>query len=119
MKTMTLASAGAKGSKGWPARSNPGTAGEAVLALSVAGGADDVPPGEFPLPQPEMKKAGNKPRTPHGFRREAFVRSVQATFCPHGNHERRGETPSSPGIQLGDGGSRIDGGRSEEGRGGE
>src|SRR5205807_2495412 len=109
MKTMTLASAGAKGSKGWPARSNTVTAGEDVLALSVAGGADDVPPGEFPLTQPEMKKAGNKTRIAHGFRREALVRSGQATFCPHGNHERWGETPSSPGIQLGDGESRLEG----------
>ena len=120
MNTMTLASAAAKGSKGLPARSNAVTAGEGVLALSIAGDADDVPPGEFPLPQPAIKKAGSKTRMAQGFRREDFAGSVQAIFCPQGNPERwddrssvavlrRVETPSSPGIQVGNGKSGLDG----------
>src|SRR5437870_2025082 len=114
MNTMTLASAAAKGSKGLPARSNAVTAGEGVLALSIAGDADPVPPGEFPLPQPEIKKVGSKTRMAQGFRREDFAGRVQSIFCPQENPERWGdpssvavlrrvETPSRSGIQVGDG----------------
>src|SRR6266513_4484639 len=120
MNTMTLTSAAAKGSKGLPARSNAVTAGEGFLAVSTAGDADDVPPGEFPPPQPAIKKTGSKTRMTQGFWREDFVGSVQAIFCPQGSPERWGdpssvavlrrvETPSRPGIRVGDGESGLDG----------